>query len=150
MNLQTGILSASIVFGVLGFIFSLVCFVNNRKNRDLLEMAINRIEENEIEFEQSRQEMLEDWKLRAADQARRIAWLETRIRKPEKVKNDILSQEVITPKTVEMNMTERRHRVLSLAARGQDAESISAALGMIKGEVELIMNLGRGSTANFI
>lgn len=150
MNLQTGILSASIVFGVLGFIFSLVCFVNNRKNRDLLEMAINRIEENEIEFEQSREEMLEDWKLRAADQSRRIAWLETRIRKPEKVKNDILSQEVITPKTAEMNMTERRHRVLSLAARGQDAESISASLGMIKGEVELIMNLGRGSTANYI
>jgi hypothetical protein len=38
-------------------------------------------------------------------------------------------------------MMERRRRVLALARRGQDADTISNMLGMPNGEVELIMNL---------
>ena len=147
MNLQMGILTASIIFGVSGLIFSLVCLANLRKKRNLLETLISRIEELENDFDECR-DQLEDGKIRATDQARRIAWLEARIRKPEKIKKDILSQEVLTPKPAETNMTERRHRVLALAHRGQDAETISNTLGMLTGEVELIMSLGRGS-ANF-
>lgn len=147
MNLQIGILTASIIFGVLGFVFSVVCLANLRKNRNLMETLISRIEELENDFDECR-DQLEDGKVRATDQSRRIAWLEARIRKPEKVKKDILSQEVLTPKSLETNMTERRHRVLALASRGQDAETISNTLGMLPGEVELIMSLGRGA-ANF-
>ncbi len=124
MNLQIGILSGAIAFSVLSFVFSMICFAKNKKSADLIE----------------------DSKNRSTDQARRIAWLEARIRKPEKIKKDILSQEVlITPKPSETNITERRHRVLTLAARGQDAETIASTLGMLTGEVELIMRIGRGS-----
>ena len=147
MHLQMGILTAATLFGVLGFVFSMVCLANLRKNRKLMKTLINRIEELENGFEESR-DQLEDGKFRATDQARRIAWLEARIRKPEKVKSDILSQEVLTPKPPESNITERRHRVLALASRGQDAETISNTLGMFTGEVELIMSLRRG-TAKF-
>lgn len=147
MNLQFGILAGAIVFGVLGLVFSLISFAGNRRNDKLIDALMTHIEDIESELNKSN-EFLEDSRIRATDQARRIAWLEARIRKPEKVKKDILSQEVLTPKPVEMNMTERRHRVLSLASRGQNAETISSTLGMLKGEVELIMSLGRGS-ANY-
>lgn len=142
-----GILTAAIIFGVSGFIFSLVCLANLRKNRTLLETLTKRLEELGNDFEENL-DQLEDGKVRATDQARRIAWLEARIRKPEKVKKDILSQEVLSPKPLELNITERRHRVLALASRGQDAETIANTLGMLTGEVELIMSLGRGA-ANF-
>ena len=42
-------------------------------------------------------------------------------------------------------ITERRHRVLSLARRGQDAQAIAQTLGMPHGEVELMINLGRAA-----
>lgn len=147
MNLQFGILAGAIVFGVLGLVFSMISFAGNRRNNQLIDALTAQLEEIEDDLNKSN-ELLEDSKIRATDQARRIAWLEARIRKPEKVKKDILSQEVLTPKPVEMNMTERRHRVLTLASRGQNAETISSTLGMLKGEVELIMSLGRG-TANY-
>jgi hypothetical protein len=149
MYLQFGILAIAVLFGVLGCVFSLVCFLGNRKNGRLIEVLIDHIEEIEAELAENK-DLLEDGKIRAKDQSRRIAWLESRIRKPEKVKNDILSQEVLTTNNSakQPNMTERRHRVLTLASRGQDADMISTNLGMLKGEVELIISLGRGS-ANY-
>lgn len=39
------------------------------------------------------------------------------------------------------NMTEKRHRVLSLAKYGQDVDTIANTLGIPHGEVELIVNL---------
>lgn len=44
----------------------------------------------------------------------------------------------IKPKS---DMTEKRHRVLSLAKYGQDVDTIANTLGMPHGEVELIVNL---------
>jgi hypothetical protein len=82
---------------------------------------------------------------RSADHARRIAWLETRVRKPEKTRNEELVGEIFAKRSSAPNMTERRHRVLTLAKRGQDATTIASSLGMLIGEVELIMSLGRGS-----
>ena len=145
MNLQFGMLAGAIVLGFLGTVFSLVCFSSNRKNGKLIEALIDHIEEIETELSENK-DLLEDGKIRATDQARRIAWLEARIRKPEKVKKDILSQEVLTTNNSakQPNMTERRHRVLTLASRGQDADTIATNLGMFKGEVEFIMSLGRG------
>lgn len=39
------------------------------------------------------------------------------------------------------DMTEKRHRVLSLAKYGQDVDTIANTLGLPHGEVELIVNL---------
>lgn len=43
------------------------------------------------------------------------------------------------------NMTERRHRVVALAARGQAPDMIASTIGMLTGEVELILNLENAS-----
>lgn len=143
MAIEFGISIGAALVGVLGLGISLNCLKGYRKNRNLLEFSAGQIEELENELAENTK-LLEQSKVRGADQARRIAWLETRIRKPEKVKKDVLSEEVLVQTPVS-NITERRHRVLNLAARGQDAETIAATLGLLRGEVELIINIGRGS-----
>lgn len=85
---------------------------------------------------------------RLNEQSRRVAWVEAKVRKPqvkseEIVEDTILSAPVVAPKS---SIVERRHRILSLAARGQNSETIAATLGMMPGEVELIINLNRPAT----
>ena len=76
---------------------------------------------------------------RASDQARRIAWLESRARREKPAPASPKPPESVnTPK---VSMTERRHRVLTLAHKGLDAESIAEILGVPYGEVELIISL---------
>ena len=76
---------------------------------------------------------------KAGEQARKIAWLETRARSG---RNDLpVVAEMVTGTNPKPNITERRHRVLSLARRGQDAQTIARTLGMPDGEVELMINL---------
>lgn len=81
---------------------------------------------------------------RANEQARRIAWLETRVRGRASAKDEDELAPVarIEDKT---NLTERRHRVLALARRGLDAAAVADSLGMPHGEVELIINLSRAA-----
>ena len=50
-------------------------------------------------------------------------------------------EELLVLPDTKPTMMERRRRVLALARRGQDADTISNMLGMPNGEVELIMNL---------
>lgn len=128
-----------------------LCFFRQRKNRQLIESAFEQIEELESALADSR-EKLEESTLQAADQARRIAWLETRLRQPRTARREILEETVLTADhnpPSRPNITERRHRVLSLAGSGQNAETIAATLGMLPGEVELIINLNRASFAQF-
>jgi hypothetical protein len=42
-------------------------------------------------------------------------------------------------------MTERRHRVLSLARRGYDVNTIATMLNELPGEVELIIGLSKAA-----
>lgn len=98
------------------------------KNRETVGSALNRLNEN----------------------SRRVAWVEAKVRKPqvnseEVIDDTILSAPVVAPKS---SIVERRHRILSLAARGQSSDAIAATLGMMPGEVELIINLNRPA-ANF-
>ena len=44
-----------------------------------------------------------------------------------------------------LSMTERRHRVIALASRGQNAEAIATTLGIMPGEVELIIRLNQAA-----
>lgn len=46
------------------------------------------------------------------------------------------------------SMTEKRHRVLSLAKYGQDVDTIANTLGLPHGEVELIVNLNSDLRGN--
>jgi hypothetical protein len=76
---------------------------------------------------------------RADEQARKIAWLETRAR-PGRSEQTLVT-EVRAVVNAKPTITERRHRVQSLSRRGQNAQSIAHILGMPHGEVELIINL---------
>lgn len=114
---------------------------SKRKHRELLEFLAKRIEDLEDELSQNR-EVLDTGSQRFSDQARRIAWLETRIRKPKLLADELAEEEPATPNG-KWNVTEKRHKVLKLAGRGHGPESIAATLGMMRGEVELIINLGR-------
>ena len=80
---------------------------------------------------------------KSGEHGRKIAWLETRVR-PAHAGSKPVTETVnaINPRPT---ITERRHRVLSLARRGQDPQTIARTLGMPHGEVELMINLGRAA-----
>ena len=68
------------------------------------------------------------------NQSCRLAWLETRVRR-EPVPIEPMAA---LPKP---SVTEKRHRVLSLAKKGLDCETIANQIGVPHGEVELIIGL---------
>jgi DNA-binding NarL/FixJ family response regulator len=78
----------------------------------------------------------------AGEHLRRIAWLEARVRstQPQEPKPP-----VDTNPKLRVSITERRHRVVSLARRGQDVDTIAQILGMNHGEVELMLNLSKAA-----
>jgi hypothetical protein len=95
----------------------------------------------ETHFENSQAEFsrdLDTLSRKAGEQGRRIAWLETRVRSG---REQPVAAEMVNFSNAKPNMTERRHRVRSLARRGQDAQTIAQTLGMPYGEVELMINL---------
>ena len=79
----------------------------------------------------------------AGEHVRRIAWLEARARstQPQAPKPQVEA----APKPQRISITERRHRVMSLARRGQDIDTIAQILGMNQGEVELMLNLSKAA-----
>lgn len=78
---------------------------------------------------------------RIDEYARRIAWVETRIRPgtppPEPTVDESLAA------AAKPSLTERRHRVLSLARKGIDVNTIATMLGSPHGEIELIIGLNK-------
>jgi DNA-binding NarL/FixJ family response regulator len=81
---------------------------------------------------------------KAGEYARRVAWLETRVRHTQ-VEPKPAAEPVAATTNAKPTITERRHRVLTLARRGQDPQTIARTLGMPHGEVELMINLGRAA-----
>lgn len=116
-----------------------------KEMRSLLEFAQKQIDELQDAIARSR-ESSNAIAQRSTDQARRIAWLETRIRKPRANADEVLDDSILT-ETPKLSMTERRHRVITLANRGKNPESIAASLGLFKGEVELILSLHQAAAA---
>lgn len=102
-------------------------------------------------FEREAEELSRDLDLvtqRCSDAHRRLAWLESRVR------SNLTSAAALAPPAAEttyaaipekIGVTERRHRVLQLARRGQDAPTIARTLNLPNGEVELIMSLSRAA-----
>jgi DNA-binding NarL/FixJ family response regulator len=82
---------------------------------------------------------IEELSQRNEAQACRIAWLESRARSGPARPEPTEGQEPADPNRT--SITERRHRVLTLARRGVDVNSIAATLGVPHGEVELIIGL---------
>lgn len=148
--MEIGILAAGLT-GAGSLAAACVCLFKLRKNRELIEYTYSQVAELENSLTSSGKK-LESAAQRINDQSRRIAWLETRLRQPKAAKKEVLEEAILTePEEIpgRVNITERRHRVLSLASSGQNAETIAATLGMLPGEVELIIGLNRASFARF-
>jgi hypothetical protein len=143
MNIEIASAIAALSVSLIGFGIAVLSYRKNKKNRELLEFAEAQIDELHETLAKSR-ETLETNTQRVVDQARRIAWLETRVRKPRTASSEVIDDEAIVAAPAEpqkLNITERRHRVIALASRGQRPDVIAATLGMLPGEVELIVNL---------
>ncbi len=123
--------------------FSLFCIITQRRQRQLLEFAETQILELQDTLAKNR-ETVETASSRVTEQSRHIAWLESRVRHPKAPIEE--QMEVAGPvEATKLTITERRHRVTKLASRGQNVDAIAMALGMLRGEVELIMNLSRAA-----
>jgi len=145
MNTEIIISITASALGMMSLVFSWYCFSIYRKQRTYIEVSSEQIENLENSLV-TNNEILEINKTYMSDQARRIAWLETRIRRPKKKTQDVLSAEVIEQDT-KLSITEKRHRVLTLASQGLDTESIASTAGIMPGEVELILSLNRQAPA---
>jgi hypothetical protein len=120
----------------------LSCLASNRKRRAELRITTNQLGRLEQDLYELNRD-LDTTTERATDQARRIAWLESRLH-PGKHLEALHTPEASFDKG-RPPMTERRHRVLTLARRGQAVETIAATLNMAQGEVELIIGLSQAA-----
>ncbi len=156
MTFELAIAITGTLCGTFGILTAWLTRANYRHCRESLECTGRQIESLENALAETRR-MRADDEAKIKDQARRIAWLETRIRQPKALKEVVEKIEAVpefplfnepasAPKS---NITERRHRILTLASRGQNIETIASTLGMMTGEVQLVMNLNR-STASFV
>jgi hypothetical protein len=141
MSLESQFSIFAVLFGVLSIALSVAMYKKMRAQRGLLEFVGKQVDDLEEILAKNRS-TLETNAQRVDEQARRIAWLETRVRQSKPV-NDEVIDDTPAPEPSKLNITERRHRVITLASRGQNAETIAATLGMLPGEVELIINLSQ-------
>ena len=145
MNFETGLFAIAISVGALSLVSTLLCLKKQKTQRRLLEFAEQQIVELQETVAKTR-ESLETSTQRINEQLRRITWLETRVRQPKLVSDEVID-DTAPAETPKLNMTERRHRIIALASRGQHTDAIAATLGMLPGEVDLILNLNRAMAA---
>jgi DNA-binding NarL/FixJ family response regulator len=143
MSLEYGVIFLSIAVGAASIVLSLACRAKLNTLRGLFDFAERQIADLQDTVAKNK-EMFDMSTQRINEQSRRIAWLETRVRQP-KLSRDEVVDDSGTIEPVKASMTERRHRIINLASRGQNAESIASKLGMLTGEVELILNLNRAA-----
>lgn len=141
MNIEIYLSIFAFAFAATSIFFAFSMFKRSRDHRELLEFVEKQVEDLES-LAAKNKETLESNAQRISEQARRIAWLETRVRQPKAVTEQTIETPVAS-EPQKLTMTERRHRVSMLAGRGHSAESIASTLGMLQGEVELIINLSQ-------
>ncbi len=142
-DLETQLAAAGMLFGIIAIMFSLFSVPKYRRAAESTGLLANQIADLEQVIARQK-EFSETNSQRVTEQSRRIAWLESRVRQPKLAGEEILD-DVVQLETPKLNMTERRHRVISLATRGQNIESIANALGMLTGEVELIVDMNQAA-----
>ncbi len=117
-----------------------------RGERELIEFLGKQHEDLETALGECRSGFDAD-RLTLEDHARKIAWLEAKARRPqfaaEAALEKTLTAAAAAAEPEKLNIGERRHRVLRLAAQGEDPSAIAARLGMMNGEVELIIKLNK-------
>lgn len=144
VELQIGLIAAAVFFGLLSFGLVISTRKKQKAQAELLEFAEQQVTDLH-ELVSRTKEAAEVNTQRIAEQSRRIAWLESRIRKPQPPSDDVIDDEPAETEPEKLSITERRHRVISLASRGQRPEAIATTLGMLPGEVELIISLNQAA-----
>lgn len=127
--------------GILSLFITLICVARIRKTDRSLNESNERIDELQNMLRRLK-EVIEKNAEHSDEMSRRIVWLETRVRQPKLVSEEIVDDSAEPPK---LNITERRHRVVTLASRGQSPEMIASTIGMLPGEVELILSLDQAA-----
>lgn len=141
LPLEMQILIAAGAIAIFCLLTSLICLVKHRKSRRLVTACEEQMEEMQAALKRNK-EIIDTNADHVSEMSRRLVWLETRIRQPKLVAEEVIDDSSEAPK---LNITERRHRVVTLAARGQSAEAIATTIGMMPGEVELILNLDQAA-----
>lgn len=144
MNQENMIAMAGFATGATSLVTALLLYRKLRRQSGLLEFVEQQVGDFD-EIISRNKEQLETNAQRLAEQQRRIAWLETRVRHPRQAAEETVNDS--PAEAPKMNITERRHRVIKLAGRGQNIETIAATLGMLPGEVDLIINLNQSAKA---
>ena len=139
MTLETQLILVASVFGLASLSISILTFKKYREQQFELELGVEQIENLEDTLAATKEALAKSSQT-VSDHARRLAWLDAKIRQSRfvSVQNTRPAQTAAKQKT---NIKEQRSRVLKLAGLGQDPNSIAAALGMMPGEVELILSL---------
>ena len=137
IKLIANVTLASAALAAISLIINLILVMSSRRQKQGWVETSKRFDE-EIE---SLSRDLDTASRQAGEHVRRIAWLEARARSTQPTPK----LTVETPTQPRVTITERRHRVMSLARRGQDINTIAHILGMNHGEVELMINLGKAA-----
>lgn len=140
-TLEMQLLTATGSVAVLCLLIALMCVIKIRRTNHALNESNGRIDELQNTLKRTR-EVIEKNAEHSDEMSRRIVWLETRIRQPKLVGEEVVDDSAEPPK---LNITERRHRVVTLASRGQSPEMIASTIGMLPGEVELILSLDQAA-----
>lgn len=112
--------------------------------------TVTQLADLEIKMNRFKQD-IETLSKKDVEQAGKIAWLESRVRSGASAvvgEREMSFEESLSAASSsigKLSLTERRHRVLSLARRGLDTGSIATMLGTPHGEVELIIGLNRAA-----
>lgn len=137
--LETTIVATAVV--ALSFACALWAYRQRGETKRLRERA-ETVERDLQDFNRD----LDTMTRRANDQARRIAWLESRVRSGRVLSAVPAAEDAerAEPSTTKRpTITERRHRVLTLSRRGQNPPAIADTLNMTLGEVELIIGMSK-------
>jgi hypothetical protein len=143
MNLEIAIPAGAVLLAAISLVT--VLFFSRKYRNQVLLVELNSDKMERLENKLNLQTLLfEETQNLVAEQTRRIAWLESNDFSRKKRQENVVEEKLVGS-PIKSNITERRHQVLTLAKRGQDAEAIALTLGMLPGEVELIMNLNHGA-----
>jgi hypothetical protein len=128
----------SALLAVVSLIVNLIMITSSRRQKRSWLETSKRFDEEIASLSRD----LDTASRQSGEHVRRIAWLEARARSTQAPAPTPQVETIAKPR---VTITERRHRVMSLARRGQDIDTIAQILGMNHGEVELMLNLSKAA-----
>lgn len=139
MNTAIYISIAATLFGAASLIATFFKSKSAQERLSLIEINSDQADALEKKF-YKQQLLIEETNEIVAQQARLIAALESKVFGISN-NHETKSETVRSCPPLKVEMAENCRRILKLAKRGHDAETIASTLGMLPGEVELIVNL---------